>query len=218
MIRRPPRSTRTDTLFPYTTLVRSHEQYTRNMVTGASTADLAVILIDARKGVLIQTRRHSYLVNLLGIRRIVLAINKMDLVGYDEGHFNEIVENYRRFAREAGIEAFVAIPMSGLKGDNITAASEAMPWYQGPTLLEHLETVPLAATREAAPFRMAVQWVNRPNSSFRGYAGRIASGTVRPGDVVSVLPSGQTARIERIVTFDGEIGRATGRERVCQYV
>src|SRR3546814_15084246 len=143
------------------------------MVTGASTADLAVILIDARKGVLIQTRRHSYLVNLLGIRRIVLAINKMDLVGYDEGHFNEIVENYRRFAREAGIEAFVAIPMSGLKGDNITAASEAMPWSQGPTLLDHLDTLPLAAPRDTAPCPLALQWVNRPHSSFRGFAGRL---------------------------------------------
>jgi bifunctional enzyme CysN/CysC len=186
-----------------------HEQYTRNMVTGASTADLAVILVDARKGILKQTRRHSHVVHLLGIRHLVLAINKMDLVGYSQERFDEIVADYRRFADTIGIEAFAAMPLSGLNGDNVTASSEAMPWHRGPTLLEHLETVPLARRSSAAPFRMAVQWVNRPNSSFRGYAGRIASGVVRADDTVTVLPGGQSARVERIVTFDGNLDAAS---------
>jgi bifunctional enzyme CysN/CysC len=192
-----------------------HEQYTRNMATGASTADLAVILIDARKGVLTQTRRHSFLVHLLGIRSLVVAVNKMDLVGYDEARFDAIVEDYRAFAREAGIADFTAIPVSGLAGDNVTCRSHAMPWYQGPALLEHLETVPVAqraATGE--PFRMAVQWVNRPDQNFRGYAGRIASGRVRPGDEIAILPAGRRSRVARIVTFGGELAEAVAGQSV----
>ena len=192
-----------------------HEQYTRNMVTGASIADLAVILIDARKGVLTQTRRHSFLVHLLGIRNLVLAVNKMDLVGYDQSVFDRIVDDYRAFADEAGIAGFTAIPLSGLTGDNVTRGSEAMPWYQGPALLEHLETVPVAARAvEAEPFRMAVQWVNRPNQNFRGYAGTIASGRVRVGDPIAVLPAGRTSRVARIVTFDGDLDEAVTGQSV----
>ncbi|HEX4737664.1 MAG TPA: sulfate adenylyltransferase subunit CysN [Allosphingosinicella sp.] len=186
-----------------------HEQYTRNMVTGASTADLAVILIDARQGVLTQTRRHSFLCRLLGIRSLVLAVNKMDLVGYDRARFDEVVEDYDAFAREAGIESFTAIPLSGLNGENVTRRSDAMPWYDGPSLLEHLETVEVAPRRAAeAPFRMAVQWVNRPDQNFRGYAGRIASGRVRVGDEVAILPAGTRSTIARIVTFDGDLAEA----------
>ncbi len=151
-----------------------HEQYTRNMVTGASTADLAVILIDARKGVLTQTRRHSYLVSLMGIRHIVLAVNKMDLVGWSKDTFDAIVADYTAFAKQIGIEAFLAIPISGLKGDNIATKSNAAPWYSGPALMAHLETVEIDDDRRArTPFRMPVQWVNRPNLDFRGFAGQI---------------------------------------------
>ncbi|HEX8583506.1 MAG TPA: sulfate adenylyltransferase subunit CysN [Allosphingosinicella sp.] len=192
-----------------------HEQYTRNMVTGASTADLAVILIDARKGVLTQTRRHSYLVHLLGIRNLVLAINKMDLVGNDQAVFERIVAEYRAFADEAGIENFTAIPVSGLTGDNVTTRSDAMPWYDGPALLEHLETVTVEANADAeSPFRMAVQWVNRPNQNFRGYAGRIASGRVRLGDEVAVLPTGRRSTVAGIITFDGELVEAVTGQSV----
>jgi bifunctional enzyme CysN/CysC len=185
------------------------------MVTGASTADLAVILIDARKGVLTQTKRHSFLVHLLGIRNVVLAVNKMDLVGYDQSVFDRIVDDYAAFAREAGIAAFSAIPVSGLNGDNITARSDAMDWYAGPALLEHLENVP-AAQREAVdePFRLAVQWVSRPSQNFRGYTGRIASGRVRVGDAVAVLPAGRTSFVERIVTFDGDLDQAVAGQSV----
>ncbi|MGN6268702.1 MAG: sulfate adenylyltransferase subunit CysN [Sphingomonas sp.] len=179
-----------------------HEQYTRNMVTGASTADLAVILIDARKGVLTQTRRHSYLAHLLGIRHIVLAVTKMDLIGYDQARFDAIVADYRAFAASIGIADFTAIPLSGLRGDNIAAPSDAMPWYDGPTLIEHLETVEVDADADRArPFRMPVQWVNRPNLDFRGFAGLIAAGSMRPGDPVRVLPSGRTSTVSRIVTM-----------------
>ena len=172
-----------------------HEQYTRNMVTGASTADLAVILIDARKGVLVQTRRHSYLCHLLGIKNIVLAVNKMDLVGYDQATFDAIVADYTAFAGSIGINNFTALPLSGFKGDNITSRSGNTPWYNGPTLLEQLETVEVLSALDAdQPFRLPVQWVNRPNLDFRGFAGLIASGSVRPGDDVRVLPSGKTAR------------------------
>jgi len=192
-----------------------HEQYTRNMVTGASTADLAVILIDARKGILTQTRRHSYLVKLLGIRHVVLAVNKMDLVDYDQDTFNQIVSDYREFADTIGIEDFTAIPISGFKGDNITGASENTPWYKGTSLLPHLETVSVEDSLEQAePFRMPVQWVNRPNLDFRGFSGLIASGTVRPGDEVRVLPSGKTSTIDKIVTFDGDRDMAVAGESV----
>ena len=192
-----------------------HEQYTRNMVTGASTADAAVILIDARKGVLTQTRRHSYLCHLVGIREIVLAVNKMDLVDYDRELFDGIVADYREFASRIGIEAFTAIPVSGLKGDNIAAPSDAMDWYGGPTLIDHLDSLPLDA-REAQqrPFRMPVQWVNRPNLDFRGFAGLISSGTVKPGDHVRVVPSGRTSSVARIVTADGDLGEAIAGQSV----
>ena len=191
-----------------------HEQYTRNMVTGASTADLAVILVDARKGILTQTRRHSHVADLLGIRHFVLAINKMDLVGYSRQRFEAIVEDYRRFAESIGIEAFTPIPVSGLRGDNVTRRSEAMAWYAGPVLLEHLEVVPTGRSAAVAPFRMAVQSVTRPHASFRGYAGRVASGTIRPGDRVTVLPGGETAQVERIVTFDDDLDAASAGRSV----
>ena len=162
-----------------------HEQYTRNMITGASTADLAVILIDARQGVLTQTRRHSYLVQLVGIEHVVLAVNKMDLVGYSEDTFKQIVADYTEFASSIGIDSFTAIPISGLAGDNITQVSENTPWYKGQALLDHLENVELVVTRDQEKsFRMAVQWVNRPNLDFRGFSGQIATGTVKVGDTV----------------------------------
>ena len=192
-----------------------HEQYTRNMVTGASTADLAVILIDARKGVLTQTRRHSYLAHLLGIRSIVLAVNKMDLVGYDKDLFDAIVADYRLFADEIGIGAFRAIPISGFKGDNITRPSANTPWYDGPSLIAYLEDVDLdIAADQAKPFRMPVQWVNRPNLDFRGFAGQIATGLVEPGDKVRILPSGKTSSVARIVTADGDLKRAVAGQSV----
>jgi len=193
-----------------------HEQYTRNMVTGASTADLAVILVDARKGVLVQTRRHSYLAHLIGIRHLVLAVNKMDLVDYDRETFDSIVADYRAFAEEIGIEDFTAIPISGFKGDNITAApSPATPWYEGPSLVEHLETVEIAnAAAQARAFRMPVQWVNRPNLDFRGFSGLLAGGTVKPGDPVRVVPSGKTTHVKSIVTFDGEREEAVAGQSV----
>ncbi|WP_417247358.1 MULTISPECIES: sulfate adenylyltransferase subunit CysN [Celeribacter] len=192
-----------------------HEQYTRNMVTGASTADLAVILIDARKGILTQTRRHSYIVKLLGIRHVVLAVNKMDLVDYNQAEFDKIVADYREFADSIGIEEFTAIPISGFKGDNITGPSDNTPWYEGTALLPLLETVEVEdALEQSEPFRMPVQWVNRPNLDFRGFSGLIASGTVKPGDEVRVLPSGKTSKIARIVTFDGDQDLAVAGESV----
>jgi bifunctional enzyme CysN/CysC len=192
-----------------------HEQYTRNMVTGASTADLAVILIDARKGVLTQTRRHSYLVNLIGIRHVVLAVNKMDLIGYDKATFDNIVAEYGEFARSIGIEEFTAIPISGFKGDNITGPSEFTPWYSGPALLPFLESVEVDVTADQEqPFRLPVQWVNRPNLDFRGFAGMIASGIVRPGDQVRVLPSGKTSTVSRIVSLEGDSDLAVAGESV----
>ena len=180
-----------------------HEQYTRNMVTGASTADLAVILIDARKGVLTQTRRHSYLAHLLGIRNLVLAVNKMDLVDWSKDRFDEIVADYAAFGRELGIGGFLAIPISGLNGDNIASKSEATPWYSGPSLIEHLETVELDESRlQAASFRLPVQWVNRPNLDFRGFCGEIASGVVRPGDRVRIARSGRDSRVKDVWLAD----------------
>jgi bifunctional enzyme CysN/CysC len=192
-----------------------HEQYTRNMVTGASTADLAIILIDARKGVLTQTRRHSYLAHLLGIGNIVLAVNKMDLVAYREPVFDAIVADYRRFAESIGIANFMAIPLSGFKGDNITALSANTPWYRGKPLLEHLESVEVAGSAtQAKPFRMPVQWVNRPSLDFRGFAGLIASGSVKPGDAVRLLPSGRTATVSRIVTLGADLSVAVAGQSV----
>jgi bifunctional enzyme CysN/CysC len=192
-----------------------HEQYTRNMVTGASTADLACILIDARKGVLVQTRRHSYLCQLIGIKNLVLAVNKMDLVDYDQNIYDQIVADYTEFAKSIGIESFTPMPISGFKGDNITGPSSNTPWYTGPNLVEHLETVEVNSARDAAlPFRMPVQWVNRPNLDFRGFSGLIATGSVKPGDAIRVLPSGKTSTVSRIVTMDGDQDGAVAGESV----
>ena len=186
-----------------------HEQYTRNMVTGASTADAAVLLVDARKGVLTQTRRHSYLAHLVGIRRVVLAVNKMDLVDYDRDAFDGIVADYRTVAEATGVEDWTAIPVSGLAGDNVAARGGNMDWYDGPSLLEWLETVPIGAASEAErAFRMPVQWVNRPSQDFRGFAGQVAAGTVRTGDAVRILPSGRKTNVARIVTMDGDLSEA----------
>ena len=192
-----------------------HEQYTRNMITGASTADLAVILIDARKGVLVQTRRHSYLCNLIGIKNLMLAVNKMDLVEYSQDVFDSIVADYTAFAKSIGIEGFTAMPISGFKGDNITTKSENTPWYSGPTLVEHLETVEVNSARDAGkPFRLPVQWVNRPNLDFRGFSGLIATGSVKPGDAIRVLPSGKTSTVTKVVTMDGELPEAVAGQSV----
>jgi bifunctional enzyme CysN/CysC len=192
-----------------------HEQYTRNMVTGASTADLAVILIDARKGVLTQTRRHSFLVSLIGIRNVVLAVNKMDLIGYDQHVFDRIVSDYRAFAAQIGVRDFLPIPISGLKGDNIATPSTEMDWYAGPTLMHHLETVAIDEEHlQAGPFRLPVQWVNRPNLDFRGFAGQIASGVIRPGDAIRVLPSGRESKVTRIVTKDGDLTEAVAGQSI----
>ena len=192
-----------------------HEQYTRNMVTGASTADLAVVLVDARKGVLTQTRRHSYLAQLMGIRHVVLAVTKIDLVDYDREAFAAIVADYRAFADEIGVADWSAIPVSGLTGENVAARGGAMGWHDGPTLLELLDSVPLdAATDAAKPFRMPVQWVNRPNQDFRGFSGQIAAGAIEPGAEVRVLPSGRVSRVERIVTADGDLDQAVAGQSV----
>ena len=191
-----------------------HEQYTRNMVTGASTADLAVILIDARKGVLTQTRRHSYIAALLGIRHVVLAVNKIDLLDYAQPAFEEIVADYRDFATELGFQSLTPIPLSARFGDNVSRRSSQMPWYEGPTLLEHLETVDVTRDLVQRPFRMPVQWVNRPDLDFRGYAGTIAGGRVEIGDRVSVASSGMAATVKSIVTYDGERSRAIEGEAV----
>jgi bifunctional enzyme CysN/CysC len=191
-----------------------HEQYTRNMVTGASTADLAIILIDARRGVLTQTRRHSYLVSLIGIKRVVLAINKMDLVGYSHEVYDRIVGEYREFATPLGLTDIVPIPMSALRGDNITEKSDLTPWYAGPTLMEHLETVEIGAGVQGRPFRLPVQWVNRPNLDFRGFSGMISSGSIRPGDRIRALPSGKESRVARIVTQGGDLAEARAGQSV----
>jgi bifunctional enzyme CysN/CysC len=192
-----------------------HEQYTRNMVTGASTADLAIILVDARHGVQTQTRRHSFLVSLIGIKRVVVAINKMDLVGYSEATFRRIVDDYREFARQLGLEDIVAIPMSALRGDNVTTPSDAMPWYHGSTLMGYLETVEVDQKRRLkSPFRLPVQWVNRPNLDFRGFAGTIAGGSITPGTAIRVQPSGRTSTVSRIVTADGDLPRAIAGQSI----
>jgi bifunctional enzyme CysN/CysC len=192
-----------------------HEQYTRNMITGASTADVAVILVDARKGLLTQTRRHSYLVSLIGIRKVVLAINKMDLVDYSQKVFDRIDEAYREFAAQIGLSDITSIPLSGLKGDNMLVASEKTPWYRGPTLMGFLETCEVDETRlQKETFRMPVQWVNRPNLDFRGFAGIITSGTVKPGDRIIAQPSGKESTVARIVTLDGDLPLAVAGQSV----
>ncbi|MHB1123208.1 MAG: sulfate adenylyltransferase subunit CysN [Ramlibacter sp.] len=192
-----------------------HEQYTRNMVTGASTADAAVLLVDAREGLLTQTRRHSYLVSLVGIRQVAVAVNKMDLVGYDEDTFRGIAQDYRAFAERIGLAHVTFIPLSALRGDNITERSQHMPWYDGVTLMDYLEGVPVDAQRmQQLPFRMPVQWVNRPDSSFRGFAGTVAAGRIRPGDRVRVQPSGRDSTVARIVAFGGDLPEAVASQSV----
>jgi bifunctional enzyme CysN/CysC len=192
-----------------------HEQYTRNMVTGASTADLSVILTDARKGVLTQTRRHSFIASLLGIRHAVLVVNKMDLVGYSEQVFEQIASEYRRFAAQIGLPTVSCIPISAVNGDNINAASQNTPWYGGPTLLGLLDSVELDEVRlRKAPLRLPVQWVNRPNADFRGFAGTIVAGSLRPGDPIRVQPSGRTSRVARIVTAAGDLVEANAGQAV----
>lgn len=191
-----------------------HEQYTRNMATGASTADLAVLLIDARQGVLTQTKRHAFIASQLGVRHIVLAVNKMDLVDYSEKVFNEIVDDFKTFADQLDIPNLHAIPVSALAGDNVVDGSRYMPWYEGPSLLGYLEAVDVETEETSLPFRMPVQWVNRPDLDFRGYAGRIAGGIVRPGDDVRVLPSGKQSKIARIVTMDSDLDEAVSGQSV----
>jgi len=186
-----------------------HEQYTRNMVTGASTAQVAVILVDARKGLLTQTRRHSFLVSLVGIKHVLLAINKMDLVEYGQQRFNDIVADYRLFAEPLGFDSITAIPISALNGDNIIDDSGNTSWYSGPTLMNYLETVQVEGDNRHQPFRMPVQWVNRPHLDFRGFCGTIAAGTIRPGDEVLVASSGKSGNVARIVTMNGDLQEAT---------
>jgi len=183
-----------------------HEEYTRNMATGASTADVAIILVDASQGVLTQTRRHSFIVSMVGVKRIILAVNKLDLVDYSQDVFESIVSDYSEFAEEAlSLDEITAIPISALKGDNIVGSSDNTPWYQGSSIMEYLESVEVSATSQSRPFRMPVQWVNRPNLDFRGFAGLIGSGMVSPGDRIRVLPSGTESTVERIVTMEGDL-------------
>ncbi|MBW3550484.1 MAG: sulfate adenylyltransferase subunit CysN [Proteobacteria bacterium] len=191
-----------------------HEQYTRNMATGASTAEVAVVLVDARKGLLTQTRRHSYIVSLLGIRHVVLAVNKMDLVGYDQAVFDGIVAGYRTLAAQLGIGQVQAIPLSALNGDNLLLRSDATPWYDGPSLLEHLETVQANRDTRDIGFRLPVQWVNRPHQDFRGFAGTVVAGSIQPGDEVVVLPSGRRSTVARIVTHAGDLPAANAGQAV----
>ena len=202
-----------------------HEQYTRNMATGASTCDLAVILVDARNGIVAQTQRHAFICSLLGIRQLVLAVNKMDLVCFDERKFCAIAAGFAKFAARLGDATVCAIPLSALAGDNVTRPSDRMPWYQGPTLLEHLETVEIVRDGGQCGFRFPVQWVNRPNAEFRGFSGTVVSGSIAPGDAVLVAGSGRSTRVREIVTFDGLLDRAeagdavtltTGRRNRCR--
>ncbi|WP_414648988.1 sulfate adenylyltransferase subunit CysN [Dokdonella sp.] len=191
-----------------------HEQYTRNMATGASTADLAIVLVDARKGLLTQTRRHSYIVSLLGIRHVILAVNKMDLIDYDQATFERIAEDYQQLAERLGIENVHSVPLSALKGDNVMSASTQMPWYQGDSLLGLLETIDVSRAESKQPFRLPVQWVNRPNQNFRGFSGQVASGEVRVGDEVIVLPSGTRTRLASVINPQGESSSAREGEAV----
>jgi len=191
-----------------------HTQYTRNMITGASTADLAVILVDACHGVRPQTRRHSFLVSLIGIKHVVLAVNKMDLVDFSEDVFERIRQEYCAFANKIGLESIVAIPMSARDGDNIITTSVRAPWYSGPTLMDHLNRVEFEESSQAKPFRMCVQWVNRPDQSFRGFSGMVSSGVVRPGDAIRVLPGNRKTRVRRIVTHDGDLDEAVAGRSV----
>lgn len=191
-----------------------HEQYTRNMATGASTADLAIVMVDARKGVLTQTMRHSYLVSLLGIKKVILAINKMDLVNYAHAIYSAIKSDYEHFIKNLQFDEVVCIPVSALKGDNVFHPSLNTDWYRGPTIMGHLETVDIRCNVTQKPFRLPVQWVNRPNLDFRGFSGTIASGTVRPGDTLVAPSSGQTSKVARIVTFDGDVDLAVAGQSI----
>jgi bifunctional enzyme CysN/CysC len=191
-----------------------HEQYTRNMATGASNCDLAIILIDARKGVLTQTKRHSFICSLLGIRHVVVAVNKIDLKGYDQDCFDEIVADYRAFAKDLGFETIQPIPLSARYGDNVSTRSEKMPWYAGPILVEYLETIDVVGDQAEKPFRFPVQWVNRPNLDFRGFSGTVASGSIKVGDRIVVAASGRESRVARIVTYDGDLKQAQAGEAV----
>jgi sulfate adenylyltransferase subunit 1 len=191
-----------------------HEQYTRNMATGASTCDLAIILIDARHGVMTQTRRHSYIASLLGIRHIVVAINKMDLLDFSEAIFEKIKADYLQFAKKLGMQAVHFVPMSALDGDNVVNRSEKSPWYKGQTLMEILETVPVSADKNFTDFRFPVQYVNRPNLNFRGFCGNVASGVVRVGDEIKALPSGKSSKVKAIVTYDGDLPEAFAGQAV----
>ncbi|WP_300375445.1 sulfate adenylyltransferase subunit CysN [Henriciella sp.] len=191
-----------------------HEQYTRNMATGASTADLAIVMIDARKGVLTQTRRHSFIVSLLGIKHVVLCINKMDLVDYDQSVYEEILSEYREFASDFGFESIQAIPVSALAGDNVVTNSARTPWYDGPPLMEYLDTVEIRSDAAEKPFRMPVQWVNRPNLDFRGFAGQIISGSIKPGEKIRALPSGKSSTVARVVTMGGDLEEAVEGQSV----
>lgn len=185
-----------------------HEQYTRNMATGASTCDLAIILIDARHGVMTQTRRHSFIAHLLGLKHVIVAVNKMDLVDFDEARFESIKRDYLAFAEDLNIPDIRFVPMSALEGDNVVSNSPKTPWYQGESLMTLLETIDITPAERNDEFRLPVQYVNRPNLDFRGFAGTIASGVIRPGDAVTVLPSGQSSKVDRIVTFDGDLDEA----------
>ena len=191
-----------------------HEQYTRNMATGASTAELAILMVDARHGIMTQTRRHSTIVHLLGVKKIVLAINKMDLVDYDEATYKKIIADYQLFAQDIGIHDFKAIPVSALKGDNITERSQNMGWYDGLSLIEYLETVQLNTVKSDTPFSMPVQWVNRPNLDFRGFAGQVATGSLNIGDPIKVLPSGAISSVKSIITFENELTHAVSGESI----
>lgn len=185
-----------------------HEQYTRNMATGASTCDLAIILIDARYGVMTQTRRHSFIAHLLGLKHVIVAVNKMDLVDFDEARYEAIKADYLAFSEALNIPDIRFVPMSALNGDNVVSVSENTPWYRGDSLMSLLETIEISREEDSEDFRLPVQYVNRPNLDFRGFSGTIASGTIQPGDAITALPSGQTSTVERIVTFDGDLDEA----------
>jgi len=191
-----------------------HEQYTRNMATGASTSDLAIVMIDARKGVLTQTRRHSFIASMFGIKHVILAINKMDLVYYNRDIYEQIKAEYQKFAESLAIDVIQAIPISALKGINIIHPSSHTSWYQGPSLLSYLNTVSVAISQKKQPFRMAVQWVNRPDLDFRGFTGRVSSGVIRPQDKIKILPSGQETNITRLVTYDGDLMEAVAGQSI----
>lgn len=191
-----------------------HEQYTRNMATGASTCDLAVILIDARYGVVTQTRRHSYIASLLGIKHIVVAVNKMDLLNFDQSVFEKIKQDYQNFSGKLGMKNVMFVPISALDGDNVVNRSERSPWYQGQTLMEIFESVPIAGDKNFSDFRFPVQYVNRPNLNFRGFCGNVASGVVKLGDQIRVLPSGKTSYVKSIVTYDGDLNEAFAGQAV----